>query len=383
MIRIISLTFIGQFLLSTPSIAHREQAPDHETHQNGVTSTRVQQNQDPTGTIEETNSSCRQLYDCLLRKTEGIDDLGATVLRVNQMLNQTGIDQVTTNNLRDFEDRLMQCRNYNPDERIQDLVNRIDNIDWISGSPDCDTNKDPIHQVERIGNGLTILRQNKCNTVEAPFMYLLESEDKVMLIDSGDIRQGTDLYDQVKAIAGDREIVVAHSHAHGDHTQGDRQFRGKDNCTVVGHSRKNVQEMFNIEDWPNGQGTFDMGDRELKIIPVPGHEGSSIAIYDPKSKMMMTGDIMYPGRLYIGQYGQFKDSLDRLKAFSEENEVAAYLGGHVEMSSTPGVDNGFTNYAETERSLVLRNSDLHHLNEAAHANTEERRVTMDQFIIYP
>jgi hydroxyacylglutathione hydrolase len=100
--------------------------------------------------------------------------------------------------------------------------------------------------------------------------------------------------------------------------------------------------------------------------------------------MMMTGDIMYPGRLYINNYPEFLSSLDRLKKFSEENEVAAYLGGHVEMSNEPGEDIGFGGYAPNERNLVLQNSDLDELYDAAYKNSKDRdRVDLDQFIIYP
>jgi hydroxyacylglutathione hydrolase len=114
-------------------------------------------------------------------------------------------------------------------------------------------------KLKKWGWVLSIMRQNKCLNSEAPFLYILESEDKVMLIDTGDIREGTELYDQVKKIAGEREIVVTHTHAHGDHVQGDRLFKDKENCTLHKASATNHAQLYNIEDWPNGIGEFDMG----------------------------------------------------------------------------------------------------------------------------
>lgn len=327
---------------------------------------------------------CEDVANCLLEKQASMNELANQMSVVTEYITRLMEDNELKQNQDKLKELLRQCRNISTEDEVAELVAKIDNTHWIHGSENCDVNGDPEIQVERMGLGLSIMRQNKCLTSEAPFLYILESEDKVMLIDTGDIYEGSELYDQVRAIAGDREIVVTHTHNHGDHTAGDGSFRGKENCTLHEAGIESNQEMFGIEDWPNEIGSFDMGDRELQIIPVPGHEGSSIAIYDPKSKMMLTGDIMYPGRLYISNYPEFLSSLDRLKKFTEDNEVAAYLGGHVEMSNEPGEDIDFGSYAPNERSLILRNSDLDELYDAAYKNSKERdMVTLDQFIIYP
>ncbi|MCP6379482.1 hypothetical protein NL466_27720, partial [Klebsiella pneumoniae] len=48
------------------------------------------------------------------------------------------------------------------------------NVNWIHGSANCAQNTDPEWQVHAYNPTLHVLRQNKCRTFEAPFVYLLQ-----------------------------------------------------------------------------------------------------------------------------------------------------------------------------------------------------------------
>src|SRR5687768_977690 len=50
---------------------------------------------------------------------------------------------------------------------------------WIRGGPDC--GEEPDIQVHRYGASTFILRQSLCTSFEAPFLYLLFGEDRVLL----------------------------------------------------------------------------------------------------------------------------------------------------------------------------------------------------------
>jgi hypothetical protein len=62
-------------------------------------------------------------------------------------------------------------------------------VKWIRGSPNCVNNTKPPIQVYRYDENSFILRQSKCvdseDSFEAPFMYLLFGDDRVMLLDTG------------------------------------------------------------------------------------------------------------------------------------------------------------------------------------------------------
>lgn len=56
-----------------------------------------------------------------------------------------------------------------------------------------------------------------------------------------------------------------------------------------------VERFFNIANWPRQIVSFDLGGRVLDIIPIPGHEPSSISVYDRQTGLSLSGDSLYPG----------------------------------------------------------------------------------------
>jgi len=78
--------------------------------------------------------------------------------------------------------------------------------------------------------------------------------------------------------------------------------------------------------------------RLLDVIPIPGHQPASIAVYDRLTGVLLTGDTFYPGRLYVRDTAAFAESVARLVAFSMNHHVVHYLGAHIENRRTPGLD---------------------------------------------
>ena len=63
----------------------------------------------------------------------------------------------------------------------------IDKPIWLHGSPDCDNNKAPVHDAYMHSEKTIIIRQNKCITFEAPFIYVLVGDQKILVLDTGAI----------------------------------------------------------------------------------------------------------------------------------------------------------------------------------------------------
>jgi hydroxyacylglutathione hydrolase len=267
---------------------------------------------------------------------------------------------------------------------------------WIHGSSPCSANTDPPIQVHQVDADTFILRQNKCVNYEAPFIYLLFGQTKVLMLDSGatsdparfPIRATVQtLIGKVLAARGQASIalVVSHSHSHGDHVAGDGQFTGQPNTTVVQPSAAAVQTFFGFTSWPNQTVNFDLGGRVLQIIGIPGHEAAHIAIYDPNTRWLLTGDTLYPGRLYIRDWAAYRASVARLVVFTQTHPFSYVMGTHVEMSSTPRVDYPVgTTFQPKEHVLQLAPSQLTELNDALImlGGTPTRQVH-DAFIIDP
>ncbi|MFL5784156.1 MAG: MBL fold metallo-hydrolase [Bacteriovoracaceae bacterium] len=242
---------------------------------------------------------------------------------------------------------------------------------WRAGAPDCEARgaKEPPYEVVAVDSSTYVLRQNKCLTFEAPFVYLYVGTKKAFLFDTGAtyddlLRKWVD--DTLEKIPGgkDLELVVAHSHSHGDHTAGDSTFRNRPNTQIVGLAPDEVAGAFGIKDWPKGQGSLDLGGRKLDILAIPGHEASSIAVYDSKTKNMLTGDTFYPGNIFLSQatFPEFKDSIDRLHTFTQTHPVHDFLGAHVEMSAETGKDYSYgSTYQPNEHRLPLTQENLDEL----------------------
>jgi len=214
---------------------------------------------------------------------------------------------------------------------------------WIGGT----TATEPLTQVQRYDADTYVIRQSVKTNFEAPFLYLLFGKDRALLLDSG--AGGLKVRPEVDAVI-DRwlaehhrssiPLVVAHTHGHGDHRAGDAEFRARPDTTVVGLTAPEVAAFFGIADWPNGIAAFDLGGRALDVIPTPGHQPAHIMVYDRRTRLLLSGDTLYPGRLYVpsNMFADFRASLDRVVAFTRTHPVKWILGAHVEMTREPGKD---------------------------------------------
>jgi hydroxyacylglutathione hydrolase len=266
---------------------------------------------------------------------------------------------------------------------------------WIHGSEDCRKNTEALIQVVQYDKNTWILRQNKCTNYEAPFMFLFLGEDKALIMDTGATQEEESfpLYKTVNTIIGnwqkqqnkEIELVVAHTHKHGDHYAADAQFKGQPNTTLVGIQKTDVIDFFKFTNWPNDMVEFELGNRTLKLIPIPGHQEASVAIYDATSKILLTGDTFYPGRLYVDDWSSFKLSINRMVEFSNTHDIKYILGNHIEMSTTNGVDYPLgSTYHPEEQKLPLSVDDLKTLQSSLNnLGDKPTRQIHKNFIIYP
>jgi glyoxylase-like metal-dependent hydrolase (beta-lactamase superfamily II) len=212
---------------------------------------------------------------------------------------------------------------------------------WINGvSAD-----EPQMQVQRYDEDTYVIRQSIHTNFEGPFLYLLFGSTRALLIDTGagglKVRPTIDRVIAEWAARHYRTsipLVVSHSHSHGDHHQGDPEFQDRPDTTVVGLYPKDVTDFFKIADWPNQIVPYDLGSRVLDIIPTPGHQSAHIMMFDRKTRLLFSGDSLGPYRLYIptNEAKTYRDSIDRVAAFTRDKHVSWILGAHVEMTTKPG-----------------------------------------------
>lgn len=298
---------------------------------------------------------------------------------------------------------LAGCEGAAPDQPIVDASNAADGsgssagdggglvggslaVSWMHGAANCNTSTDPEVQLHSYNTTTHILRQDKCRTFEAPFVYVLVGTTKALVLDTGDLTSTT-LRQTIAPLVAGKTVLVAHSHAHGDHTRGDSTFSGQPNTTVVAPNRAAVEAAFGIAPWPTDVATYDLGDRVLDVLAIPGHEGSHIAIYDRQTGLLLTGDTLYPGLLFINDWAQYRTSIARLAQFVATHAITHVLGAHIEMTSTPQVNYPYgTTYQPAEHALPLTAAHVTELDAALTslgASPPGTPVPHDDFVIDP
>ena len=240
-----------------------------------------------------------------------------------------------------------------------------------------------------------VLRQSKALTAEAPFLYLLFGSERAVLFDTGASKKtaGNPLRETVDGIVEawlaehPREgyhLVVAHTHGHLDHVEGDAQFADRPATTIVDRELEAMQEFFGFTAWPDEIVRFDLGGgRVLEMIGTPGHQRAAVTAYDPWSGFLLTGDNALPGRIYAFDFPVYLDSMERTVEFARERQITQVMGCHVEMTRRPGRDYPVgCRYQPDEPPLQMTVEQLIDLRDAARSIKDEPGAhTFDDFLI--
>ncbi|MGW5263323.1 MBL fold metallo-hydrolase [Microbispora sp. NPDC004025] len=255
-------------------------------------------------------------------------------------------------------------------------MEQIDFPRWIHGSESAKHNTDPDIQVHRYDEHTFVLRQNKAINYEAPFMFLLFGGARALLLDTGatssarffPLRRTVDAIVRGWLEEHPREgygLLVAHTHGHGDHIAGDAQFSGRPETVIVDPAPERVREFFGLGDDLDVPVPLDLGGRVLDVLSSPGHHRSAVTFYDRSTGLLLTGDTVYRGRLYVEDWPAFERTIDRLVKFAADRPVTHVLGCHIEMTNVPGVDYPIrTTYQPDEPPLQMTAGHLREIRDA-------------------
>lgn len=161
------------------------------------------------------------------------------------------------------------------------------------------------------------------------YLYLLEGSQSALLLDTG-----LGQIDLPEIVAGLTRlpIQVLNSHAHFDHIGGNGRFarvmipRADQEMYRI-HTSPELQAQFpqyhfpapcTQIDWIDGTGTLSLGERELELIPTPGHTPGAIALLDVARHWLFTGDTCCRADVLLNMEGAttvetYAHSIDRLQ----------------------------------------------------------------------
>ncbi len=232
---------------------------------------------------------------------------------------------------------------------------------WLPAGPRC--MEIPPWQVHEYNPEFLILRQSGCTDYEKPFVYLIFGKDHVLLYDTGSrmgeivpvLARTLHAYMERHKLSG-LDLYVVHSHAHEDHTWGDKDVQAWHDAsihvTLIPATVEASKRFYRISSWPEETGSVDLGGRVLDAIPIPGHETAGVALYDRLTGVLLTGDNVYPGRLYIADLDAFTKSNERLIHFTEGKPVSHVLGNHIEQKRTAFEDYPVTSIYQPEEHVL-------------------------------
>lgn len=132
-------------------------------------------------------------------------------------------------------------------------------------------------------------------------MFLLTGTEKALLIDTGMTRpDARTIAESLTTLP----LMLLNTHADPDHISGNRAFpeammhpAEEQNYRMTGGTGPIV---------PVQAGdVIDLGDRPLEVIHMPGHTPGSIALLDKNARVLIAGDVIQDGRIFM--FGPARD----------------------------------------------------------------------------
>ncbi len=150
-------------------------------------------------------------------------------------------------------------------------------------------------------------------------LFLLAGTEKALLIDSGmNLNNARD----IAAGLTNLPLSLLNTHADRDHIGSNEQFDAFYMHPAEEPVYRRSGKPGTILPVREGD-ALNLGDRELRIIHLPGHTPGSIAVLDVQNKVLISGDpIQAHGRIFMfGDHRNMQDyiaSLEHLEAFTDQ-----------------------------------------------------------------
>ncbi len=148
--------------------------------------------------------------------------------------------------------------------------------------------------------------------------FVLTGDDKALLVDSG---MNTPNAREIAQSITDLPIILINTHADIDHISGnkafDKAYMSPSEAAFYHNTQKCVGDIIPV--WEDD--IIELGSRVLKVIMLPGHTSGSIGLLDEKYRVLISGDNIQDGRIFM--FGDNRDmfayihSLERLELYKD------------------------------------------------------------------
>lgn len=193
-------------------------------------------------------------------------------------------------------------------------------------------------------------------------IYLVAGDERALLVDTG---WGVGDLPALVASLTSLPLIVVNTHGHPDHALGNGQFErvhihaadepsvrtppsGERRRRTMDHLPRPLPPGFDPDTWarsvpealvPVQDGhAFDLGGRTLEVIALPGHSPGSICLLDRQAGLLLTGDSIHSGTIWLHlqnslPLSQFFDHLRRVQGLA--GAFDHILPAHGDLSTFP------------------------------------------------
>ena len=169
------------------------------------------------------------------------------------------------------------------------------------------------------GNGYQVYNES---------VYLVEGEEKALLIDAGAYMPHLD---QAVAALTDKPVMVALTHGHGDHVGGIVCFpevwiHPADIPMIARNDEGYQGEIHELNDGD----VIDLGGREIEVLHTPGHTSGSITFFDKERHYGFSGDAFGSTNLllFVPSFSTLIETCTRTADYMQKNGIEKLFPGH-------------------------------------------------------
>jgi glyoxylase-like metal-dependent hydrolase (beta-lactamase superfamily II) len=210
------------------------------------------------------------------------------------------------------------------------------------------------YETIRMGDGVTLIHEPWIKPFFRCNIWHVRGRDRDLLFDTG---LGHFSLRRHVPLVTERKLTCVASHTHFDHIGCHHEF--PDRCVHPAEAEilSNPRNEWTVADryatdamfdgmpagWDStryrippapadrllGQGdVVDLGDRGFEVIHTPGHSPGGIALYEKKTGILLSGDIVYDGPLIDDVYHSVVDDYVETLLRMRKLDVAVVHGGH-------------------------------------------------------
>ena len=151
--------------------------------------------------------------------------------------------------------------------------------------------------------------------------FVLAGREKALLIDTGmTLPNARELAESIT----DLPLELLNTHADPDHISGNQAF-GR----MLMHPAEEENYRFHGGAGEisliNDGALIELGERQLEVIHIPGHTAGSIALLDPKARVLISGDSVQTDNIFMfgprRNIGAFIESMERLEGMKDRFDL--------------------------------------------------------------